>query len=103
MAAFEMSTGFFSHPELLGMTSNVTPRALKTVLAFLTIAALSVSFLVAELVIRYEVDAWPFETPMVIPTYLAPRDATLRWRFSAEDGRNSLGLRNREIGAKNPQ
>jgi len=49
------------------------------------------------------VEAWPFETPMVVPPYLTPKDATLRWRFSAKDGRNSLGLRNREVDAKDPQ
>jgi lysophospholipase L1-like esterase len=79
----------------------MTPRVRKAVLTVLTIAALSASFLVAELVIRYQVKAWPFETALVVPPYLTRKDATLRWRFSAENGRNSLGLRNREIGAKN--
>ena len=40
---------------------------------------------------------------MAVPPYLTPKDATLGWRFSGKDGRNSLGLRNREVGAKNPQ
>lgn len=81
----------------------MTPRTLKAALFFLTVAALSVTFLFAELVVRYDVNAWPFETPTVIPPYLTDKEAALRWRFSASNGRNSLGLRNREIGAKAPQ
>jgi len=81
----------------------VTSQATKTVRAFLTIVGLLASFVVAELVIRYKVEAWPFEMPMVVPRYLTPRDATLRWLFSPTEGRNSLGLRNREIGVKNPR
>jgi lysophospholipase L1-like esterase len=78
----------------------VTPRVLKVALFGLTIAALLVSSLFAELLLRYKVEAWPFETPMVIPPYMTPKDTTLRWRASAKDGRNSLGLRNREVGPK---
>jgi len=37
---------------------------------------------------------------LVTPDYLAPRDATLRWRFPSREGRNSLGLRNREVARK---
>ena len=33
---------------------------------------------------------------------MTSRDATLRWRFSPTKGRNSLGLRNREVGPKQP-
>ena len=81
----------------------MTPGTLKAALFSLAVAALSVTFLLAELAARYQVDAWPFETPMVAPPHLSAREASLRWRFSASDGRNSLGLRNREIGAKSPQ
>jgi lysophospholipase L1-like esterase len=81
----------------------VTPSAVKVARFTLFLASLSLSLLFAELVIRHKVDAWPFERPMVVPSYLTPKDATLRWRFSASDDRNSLGLRNREVGAKSPQ
>src|SRR5262245_6825659 len=81
----------------------MTTRALKATLAILVLAALSSVLLVAELVVRYQVDAWPFETPVVFLPYLTRKDATLRWRFSPEEGRNSLGLRNREVGAKHCQ
>lgn len=74
---------------------------LKVTLAILVLAALSLVLLVAELVVRYQVDAWPFDTPIVFPPYLTRKDASLRWRFSPAEGRNSLGLVNREVGAKN--
>jgi lysophospholipase L1-like esterase len=59
-------------------------------------------FLSAELLVRYMIPAWPFENPLYIPDYLSARDASLRWRFSSTGGRNSLGLRNREVAAKRP-
>lgn len=81
----------------------MTPTTLKAAVLFLTVAVLAVAFLFAELVVRYDVDAWPFEAPMAIPPHLTDKEAALRWRFSAGRGRNSLGLRNREVGAKAPQ
>ena len=56
--------------------------------------------LTCELWIRYQFQAWPFESVLYVPDYLTTRDTTLRWRFSSSDGRNSLGLRNRELGPK---
>jgi lysophospholipase L1-like esterase len=56
----------------------------------------------AELLVRYRIPAWPFEPPLYISSYLSARDASLRWRFSSGEGRNSLGLRNREVTAKTP-
>ena len=53
-----------------------------------------------ELLVRYMVPAWPFETVLYTPDHLTTRDIPLRWRFSPSDGRNSLGLRNREVGPK---
>jgi lysophospholipase L1-like esterase len=50
-----------------------------------------------ELLIRYFIPAWPFEPAPYVPDYLTERDIPLRWRFSPSDGRNSLGLRNREV------
>jgi hypothetical protein len=35
-----------------------------------------------------------------VPDYLTDRDVGLRWRFSPSNGRNRLGLRNRDIGPK---
>ncbi len=43
---------------------------------------------------------WPFKTALYLPNYLTARDQPLRWRFSPSDGRNSLGLRNREVNPK---
>lgn len=56
--------------------------------------------LACELLIRYPFKAWPFESVLHVPEYLTTRDTTLRWRFSPSNGRNSLGLRNRELGPK---
>jgi lysophospholipase L1-like esterase len=55
---------------------------------------------VGELCARFFARAWPFEETMVLPSHMTERDASLRWRFSATDGRNSLGLKNREIAPK---
>jgi lysophospholipase L1-like esterase len=59
-------------------------------------------FLSAELLVRYMIPAWPFESPLYIPDYLSARDTPLRWRFSSAGGRNSLGLRNQEVAPKRP-
>ncbi len=73
----------------------------KALLLFFTVFfSLLVVFLSGELVLRYKIKAWPFEAPLYRPDYLTARDRPLRWRFSPTDGRNSLGLRNREIGPK---
>ena len=58
--------------------------------------------LVGELLIRYLIPAWPFEPALYIPEYMTTRDVPLRWRYSSADRRNSLGLRNREVGPKPP-
>jgi len=55
-----------------------------------------------ELGVRYRLTAWPFENELHAPDYLTARDRALRWRFSPSGGRNSLGLRNREVGPKKP-
>jgi lysophospholipase L1-like esterase len=55
-----------------------------------------------ELLVRYLIPAWPFEPALYRPAYLTARDLPLRWRYSSTDGRNSLGLRNREVGPKPP-
>ena len=60
------------------------------------------TLLVGEVAVRWKVAAWPFEQPDVELPWLTEKDKTLRWRFSANDGRNSLGLRNEEIGPKEP-
>ena len=66
----------------------------------LLIAATSVLFLTGEITIRYLVKAEPFETTPYIPSYMTERDRSLRWRFPSGGGRNSLGLRNREVESK---
>jgi lysophospholipase L1-like esterase len=86
-------------------------------LEFLRIAmliALSSGFAAATALVALEIrqrrrlEAWPFERPLYVPAYLSARDAPLRWRFSPgkvldnREGRNSLGLRNRELEPKKP-
>jgi lysophospholipase L1-like esterase len=66
----------------------------------LLIFSVCFSLLFCELVIRYLLRAWPFEVALFVPAYLTPQDSSLRWRFSPTNGRNSLGLRNRELGPK---
>ncbi len=56
----------------------------------------------AELLLRVEVDAWPFELPRLPMPYLTAKDANLRWRMPPGGKNNSLGFKNREIGAKPP-
>lgn len=68
----------------------------------LVLLVFSICFMLVccEFAIRYRLHAWPFEDALYVPDYLTTRDTTLRWRFSPSDGRNSLGLRNREVGPK---
>lgn len=66
------------------------------------LAIFLLGFLVCEFALRYYFRAAPFEEPIVIPSHLTDRDQQLRWRYFATDGRNSLGLPNREIGPKKP-
>jgi hypothetical protein len=66
----------------------------------LLVSSICFILLAYELRIRYQFQAWPFEDALHVPDYLTTRDTTLRWRFSPSDGRNSLGLRNREVGPK---
>ena len=75
--------------------------ALKYKLILLTGSLLAGSIL-AEFALRRHLRAWPFEPDPPVLTHLSDKDRTLRWRYTAGDGRNSLGLRNREIGPKPP-
>lgn len=58
------------------------------------------AFGIAELGARWYVKAPPFELPAAQLDYLTAKDVNLRWRFTAENGRNRLGLRNREVVTK---
>jgi len=64
--------------------------------------AAATALLALEMRQRYRLEAWPFEAPLYVPDYLSARDAPLRWRISSSNGRNSLGLRNRELEPKKP-
>lgn len=64
-------------------------------------SSVSLTIMACELVLRYAITAPPFERALFVPSYLTWRDAPLRWRFSPAEGRNSLGLRNRELSPKN--
>jgi hypothetical protein len=79
--------------------------------SFLVLISALVGLGMAELAARWIIRAAPFEVPIARPAYLTAKDNNLRWRFSAEGGRNdlgrgvlpnSLGLRNREILPKEP-
>ncbi|HUT25058.1 MAG TPA: SGNH/GDSL hydrolase family protein [Sumerlaeia bacterium] len=72
------------------------PRIALSVIPFV------LAFSAGETFARYKCKAWPFERKMRMPDFLTGKDATLRWRFSWGEDRNRLGLRNREIGPKEP-
>ncbi len=65
-------------------------------------ASLIVCFALGEGVMRAVHRAWPFTPAAATPDGLGPEEASLRWRFSAEEGRNRLGLRDGEIGPPRP-
>jgi hypothetical protein len=56
----------------------------------------------AELLLRVEANAWPFELDPLPMPYLTKKDEKLGWRMPPGGKNNSLGLKNREIGAKLP-
>jgi len=55
---------------------------------------------IGEGVTRLRLAAWPFQPEPNEISYLTDKDINLLWRYSPQDGRNSLGLRNREIVPK---
>lgn len=79
-------------------TEDGPPKMVKKIL--LLTATVCLTLLLGELGFRYRYRAWPFARALYIPEYLTASDATLRWRPSPTEGRNSLGLRNRELGPK---
>lgn len=66
----------------------------------LIVSSVCFTLISCELVIRYTRQAPPFEHALYVPSYLTERDLSLRWRFSPTNGRNSLGLKNRELAPK---
>ena len=54
----------------------------------------------AEVGLRFHVRAWPFETEVPSSPNLTSKDSTLKWRYSPNFERNSLGLKNRKITKK---
>jgi len=75
---------------------------MKSIFYNLLILLISIFFTLSlvELLIRYNHNAYPFEQGMVRLLHLTDKDKNLRWRFSHKEGRNSLGLRNKEITTK---
>jgi lysophospholipase L1-like esterase len=78
-------------------------RPLKIILA--NIILLAVTLLIAlcagEGLLRYRLEAWPFQPDIYQAPFLTEKDDNLRWRMPSEGkDRNSLGLRNREVGPK---
>lgn len=63
----------------------------------LLVLSLLFALLVGEVAARLIVSAWPFQSDIEPMSFLTEKDVNLRWRNSPQDGRNSLGLRNREI------
>lgn len=59
--------------------------------------------IIGEFFVRFASKAWPFERAENQLHYLTEKDVTLKWRFSPDQGRNSLGLRNQEIGVKSSE
>jgi lysophospholipase L1-like esterase len=70
--------------------------------ACLLLTSIFFALLVGEAWLRFRIGAWPFQKEMASYPHLSSRDRYLRWRFSPEGGRNSLGLENREVGPKAP-
>lgn len=74
--------------------------------AFLKVAvfivAVSLPLLLAEVLARLTYGAWPFEPATFQAPNLEVRDRSLGWLYSKGADRNSLGLRNREVGPKPP-
>lgn len=66
----------------------------------LFIISLLCALLIGEGSVRLMLSAWPFQSNAKVMPYLTEKDISLRWRFSSQKGRNSLGLRNREITQK---
>jgi hypothetical protein len=54
----------------------------------LAVVSACLVFLSGELLVRYMIPPWPFESPVYFPSYLSARNATLRWRFSSGEGRS---------------
>ena len=72
----------------------------KITLALLAVVLVLLGLLACEVLVRYRTRAFPFDKALHVPEYLSAREQTLRWRFSARNGRNQLGLRNREVERK---
>lgn len=67
-------------------------------LAILISSLVTLSF--SELIFRYNANAYPFEQKMIRLAYLTDKDKNLRWRLQQKEGLNSLGLKNKEVTAK---
>jgi lysophospholipase L1-like esterase len=68
----------------------------------LIVLASAVALGAGELVARMVAGAAPFDEEMVRLPHLTERDRELRWRYPPAEGRNSLGLRDGDIGDKAP-
>jgi lysophospholipase L1-like esterase len=66
----------------------------------LLLASLLLAWSVAEVVVRRNLGAWPWDEAVWFPDHLTERDRPLRWRFTQGEDRNSLGLRGREPGPR---
>lgn len=64
---------------------------------FLLFSSTICMLFLGESFVRYRLKAWPFDKEVKTYPYLSQKDDNLRWRYPPEGGRNSLGLRNREI------
>lgn len=70
---------------------------LLTVIYILTIIA---ALITGEFFLRYKYKAYPFNYKPLDISYLTGKDRNLKWRYSNAGGRNSLGLKNKEITSK---
>ncbi len=82
--------------------STMAKRFPRLSILSLLLVTIICSLLLAELPLRFVFKAWPFEGNIELAN-LTSRDAVLRYRFSPGNGRNSLGLRNKEVTEKKNQ
>jgi hypothetical protein len=84
------------------LASSRRPTKFRWMYALVVLVFSALLFAGAEILVRAEAEAWPFELEPLPMPYLAEKDAQLGWRLPPGNGNNMLGLRNREIGPKPP-
>ena len=86
--------------EQQGVQQKASWRHNAAKLLLITLPLLIMMASVAEIFLRHNHEAWPFQRKMQTFPFMTPEEQVLRWRYSHHGDRNSLGLRGREIGVK---